>query len=808
VANQIMADDPPEVWQTAQRLIKDGYERHDILHMLASVVSKQTYSILNDQQPLDADEYIQALDALPDSWHALAEDHIQLPDGTTLTHRLTAEEAAASQLPFEPDFEPVQELLPGEWEFQISDGRALFAGPSGWLDDITTGQLVGLRVSGTGIEVVPVDTTADPADLRGAWLDAFRELNDNSDLPVPLGDLIAVMVQSVTDAAALVLPPISDLLDAYDFDVRDGHVAPKGTDWDSFARAKMYARVANRYGLGLKGGEALIGMSELHRLNLEGKPTPEDWEEADGLAELLADSDFGEAFVTATLTFSSPADIDGFVQQVEQRAPRRDRGGLRWVRAHALAAGGDHDQAEALIHSALEAQPDHLDALADAAWYASDRGDARKAMDFLRRLWELTGDDKTDERASLLDRYARPTAAPAGRNDPCPCGSGKKYKNCCLNRIGLAPLPDRIRWMWEKLDWWMTEHDFHDWTDELVDELGGDSSHELIAKSLIVFADGIIDEFVEDRGSLVPDDERRLFEQWMECGPSVHEVVAVDRGEGATLRNLVTDDEVDIRERIGSTQMKPGDLMLATVVPDGEGHQIVGGIMPIRLRMRDQLLELLKEEATSDTIVEFLAAAYAPPTMTTTEGEPMVFCEARYGIVDPAQLAALDDVLQRDDDQRWNDMAEVNGQNVVRGTVTTEGTELVVSANSQARFDRLRQTVESAVPSLKSLSTLTTPFSDLARSTRNTGDSPSEPMDEKTAKILDEVVRSHERRWIDQAIPALDGRTPRQAAADPAGRKDLEALLHDFEKHDPGPGAATFDTSRLRELLGLDESRP
>jgi uncharacterized protein len=20
-----------------------------------------------------------------------------------------------------------------------------------------------------------------------------------------------------------------------------------------------------------------------------------------------------------------------------------------------------------------------------------------------------------------------------GRNDPCPCGSGKKYKNCCIN---------------------------------------------------------------------------------------------------------------------------------------------------------------------------------------------------------------------------------------------------------------------------------------------------------------------------------------------------------------------------------------
>ena len=23
------------------------------------------------------------------------------------------------------------------------------------------------------------------------------------------------------------------------------------------------------------------------------------------------------------------------------------------------------------------------------------------------------------------------TTAKVGRNDPCPCGSGKKYKNCC-----------------------------------------------------------------------------------------------------------------------------------------------------------------------------------------------------------------------------------------------------------------------------------------------------------------------------------------------------------------------------------------
>ncbi|MBP9521733.1 MAG: SEC-C domain-containing protein [Enterococcus sp.] len=24
-----------------------------------------------------------------------------------------------------------------------------------------------------------------------------------------------------------------------------------------------------------------------------------------------------------------------------------------------------------------------------------------------------------------------------GRNDPCPCGSGKKYKKCCLGKDGI-----------------------------------------------------------------------------------------------------------------------------------------------------------------------------------------------------------------------------------------------------------------------------------------------------------------------------------------------------------------------------------
>ena len=52
-----------------------------------------------------------------------------------------------------------------------------------------------------------------------------------------------------------------------------------------------------------------------------------------------------------------------------------------------------------------------LEAFGDAIWAAYD----------LRQLWRSLG-----PRVDTIVRGAQP-----GRNDPCPCGSGKKYKKCC-----------------------------------------------------------------------------------------------------------------------------------------------------------------------------------------------------------------------------------------------------------------------------------------------------------------------------------------------------------------------------------------
>jgi Domain of unknown function (DUF1841) len=64
VANQLWADDPPEAWRAAQRLLDTGMERHEVLHELAAAATGQLWHALSDRTPVDPADYRAALDAL------------------------------------------------------------------------------------------------------------------------------------------------------------------------------------------------------------------------------------------------------------------------------------------------------------------------------------------------------------------------------------------------------------------------------------------------------------------------------------------------------------------------------------------------------------------------------------------------------------------------------------------------------------------------------------------------------------------------------------------------------------------------
>jgi len=50
------------------------------------------------------------------------------------------------------------------------------------------------------------------------------------------------------------------------------------------------------------------------------------------------------------------------------------------------------------------------------------------------RLTELAASIMARNRVDA--RHIKPPVGPVGRNDPCPCGSGKKFKQCCGRRSG------------------------------------------------------------------------------------------------------------------------------------------------------------------------------------------------------------------------------------------------------------------------------------------------------------------------------------------------------------------------------------
>jgi len=102
----------------------------------------------------------------------------------------------------------------------------------------------------------------------------------------------------------------------------------------------------------------------------------------------------------------------------EEWAPPRDKEAVKWLDGalEAIVVLTEDDSDAPTISAFAEDGPPsvsvkRLNAFADAIWAVYD----------LRELWRNFG-----PRIETVHAAATP-----GRNDPCSCGSGKKYKKCC-----------------------------------------------------------------------------------------------------------------------------------------------------------------------------------------------------------------------------------------------------------------------------------------------------------------------------------------------------------------------------------------
>ncbi len=845
----------------------------------------------------------------------------QLLDGATLTHHLTATEAAAGALAMTPDLAPFMAqaahgvVLPDGaslrvlWRDEAATATGLeteiaLVGPPGWLAG-APGDLLHVRLTGAILRVAPgpkpkadsrlvVRRLAESARMRLAE----QEQERSTFFPVPVAVLLdALILDHLADDPGLLaqpLPPLGEAFTAAGLEAHRGFVGLPGTDWEAVDEFFDFDELddlddpddLDDFDLDVEQGDDTLRRgtdaddeaSALDRLMLDSfglEPHEAEgvgivlgaWELSQRLggldnpttsarlAEILAWPAI--ARVVAMKAWTDPA-FERFVAEIATAARGRDAAGPVFILGAYAEVRDDVADAEQRFRSALEADPRHPLALAAIARYEVDRGDYAVALGRLR----TAGVPADDLERAWLERLARPDVRRVGRNEPCPCGSGRKYKACHLDSPGTVGPVDAATALLHKVDRWLAQPDMQHVGAEVLLEVergtqaidpvgpatrsrgtrrstatrtpGRNLEHAIgapmpdidpdkpidpILKDIVLFDRGGLRRFLDVRGSLLPEVERALGRTWLLTRRSLYEVQAVRPGTGVTLRDLRSDDGgVEVPDRSMSRAVGPLDLLCMRLLPDGTGGFLATDAITVPRTQRPHVLDLLGSDDGLD-LLRWIMLPAPPLRMTNTEGEPLQLISIAYRVPDPAAASTgLGRKLRDDGHGRFVETIVRHGQEWTRGTVTLEGDRATIDANSQKRAARLERALLRAAPGARLIRREERGIEEALDAERAKGPS-ADAIDisahPELAQAMDEFMRRSERSWVDESIPALGGLTPRQAMADRAARPQLEALLDDFEWQDrraerePGGtgrgGVGHMDASRIRALLGLPQ---
>ncbi len=753
---------------------------------------------------------------------------------------------------------------------------SVLTGPAGWLAS-ARGRRVVFSLDEGMLSVRPDDRpdVRDP-ELAAAFLAAFEaELigrswsplrgagesgDDDAGAAGGVGDDLtelstvassAVLVRMAVDQHALlgrrVLPPLDVLVADAGLELHGRLVGRAGTDWDEIALQQRLRRYITIHDLSRRQADALnlwVGAAErCLETGVVSHDPDEQPRAAAFLAALAEDADVTRAFVAEwraaghddrellAVAMSLAADLDGSAD-----AHRVDPGGVMFLAATALDGLGRVDEAVQLLE-VTASQSAHAGALVLLAGHMADRGDAQRAARLLRQAGtspafddglDLDGGSSATGSADLTEAerlwrelgpfLGRP-AATARRNDPCPCGSGRKYK-ACHQGSEQHPLSVRAAWLHRKGLRYAFTHERAWHVEHAAAAASAAGGGWPLTKALtnsgpigdITLHEGEVwAQFLEARGSLLPEDEQLLAAQWALVDRSLFDVERVGRGE-LRLRDLRTGDRVTLPE-IASGGLRPGMLLLGRVLPVGASHRAFAGLMLVPEVLRDHALRVLDERDPGE-VAALIGRSIRPPQLSNTDGEELVFHSLTWALdagterVDTA--AAVAGLREAGFEVDGDEVVLVRDSTNQRDTVIASGSvrdgRLVLEVNSDERADEMIAVVRRYVPGavlaerdIRELSEVMDAGGHPA-GPQPGGDAAGIPIEQQRA-VMAELIGQYEQRWLDEPVPALRGMTPRDAAADPIGRVELERLLDSFpDTDDP----TEMSGRRLRRVLGLE----
>lgn len=777
---------------------------------------------------------------------------VDLTSGIVLTHVVTAStRLAAAEEVLLPAFDlaafgrhdrPRPDPDEDDFASAVLDGGFGWLGPDGWLDDYPEGTVLAVRVDPDGevdIDVLDAAPACDD-DLVALLRAGYDRTVEEPWLPVEADDLVLAVLLEDPHAFDEPVAPLSELAAAAGLERRGTSVAHDESVWHNDVRLRRTWRVFEH--TRDDGDAASKVLHVLDVADLTAGVDPDAIPGVDGpvntamLREVLADLRDEQVLLEVIEELYESVDAGGRLRArafVEGLLAAASKGG-EVARARLVAAIGSEkdcelDVAEQHLELAHEADPNLGLVIDRLAWYASDRGDAAKAA----RLWrQLEPSPAFARDLAEIEAFARPAHSDLGRNQPCWCGSGRKFKQCHLGSVEAAPLPDRVGWLCRKAAAFVERYGWEARTDVVDvaltravdpedDSAIGTALEDPIVLDLVLTEGGWFERFTEERGSLLPDDEALLAASWMLVDRSVYEVLEVRPGSGLDLRDLRSGDVLSVRERTFSRSVSPGVMICARAVPDGETNQLIGGLFPVRPGNEEHLLDVL-DGGDPLEIASWVSQLHRPPTLQTREGESLVECELVIDVGDAVAARAFLDATYEDDDtadagadaDAWREMFALNeDEEILRARLGLDGTRLTVSTTSEERAERILSAVRAALAGAVVVSDERTPMDvasilrrkELEESLFPAAHADAEPAwadGPEAAEALSEIRDRFELRWCDESVPALDGLTPREAAADPTTRERLVRLIASFE-NPLMQTAVTMRPERLRELLGL-----
>lgn len=832
----------------------EPYERA-IIDAALRIVGPRAMPVAELESRLDAEGLLDELDefgydlgdvlALTDRFHTTDDDEFIARmdlrmDGVVLTHRVAQSELDDGVLVATPDLIEITdgleidehlELATGgavelEFDLENDDGdyaHGMLVGPVGWLSGCAAGELIALTRRGERVALARIDEAAltdgerEVAHLRAR----YDAMVGGHPAPVEPGWLINDALVLDPDAWMAPTAPVTELLERAGLELDGAFVGPEGASWRrSVDLVQLCVDIEEDYGLGDPCCRRALALAiEAYAgFDPDGGLGGVDVTE---LGAALTHSSVTEGLVAYAIG-SDPSDrpdrLLEFAKALHGVHPSCEAAGALMT-AYLCEVMDQGETAARLIGLAAQLDPDFDLAIDEYASVLADEGDLDGAI-ALRRDLDLSHDE---ELAYLL--ALRPTRrAEVGRNVPCPCGSGRKFKHCCLNKpVELSPL-QRANWLLHKLLRYMAQRHFTGDVHEVIDattrwQTDDDAIEQIVSEvaggGLVVcwllFDGGFAERFVTSRGARLPEAEREMLDDWLSRPLQLLELVSCERGVSLTMRDCRTGEHFEVHDVTASREGQIGEMVLAHLGRVGDELIFVGPPLAVAHRDRDRALELTDyEHIDALDIADWYAAACAPPVLVNREGHATVLCDIETAATASREemIGILDSAFRSDGDDRWLDVIDLDAaERVIRATIDlTETGTLRVQTNSTQRADDLVARLAAAVPGLRVLRDDRESLDEARarlRSRPNGGTaglrSPADAPPELQA-ALEEHLRTLELRWCDESIPALGGLTPRQALDDPTRREDLIALLREFDEY-AQPGG--FDAGRIRAHLGL-----